>query len=121
MRVVAAVVCVSQLDACGTVLAQRERGLGMVVCRVVVRQAVAYLGNEEGQTQEKAEDEARDTRAAQMPHRHEDNTSSAGERNGRVAFIMPSCGPAAGLHPVLAPNAFPVVHVRVLEPLPIPR
>ena len=68
VRVVARVVVVRERGAGEVVRVRLGSGRGVVLRRMVMRETVSHLGEEEAQTQKEGEQEARDAGAAQVPH-----------------------------------------------------
>jgi hypothetical protein len=68
VRVVARMVIVRERGAGEVVRVRLGSGGGVVLRRMVMREAVGHLGEEEAQTQKEGEQEARDAGAAQVPH-----------------------------------------------------
>jgi hypothetical protein len=69
MRMVAAMVRVCQLKAGREIVVRRGVGRAMVFSRVVVREAVNHLREEEAYPKEKGQQDDREARATQVPHR----------------------------------------------------
>ena len=65
----ATVVRACQLRAGMAVVARRGGGRAMVLSGVMVREVVSHLGEEEAYPKEKGEQEDREARTTQMPHR----------------------------------------------------
>ena len=68
MRRVAAVVRARQLRAGMVILGRRGVGRAMVFSRVVVREAVNHLRQQEAYPEEKGEQDDGEARATQLPH-----------------------------------------------------